>query len=110
MPQLIVHVERRLRCAERCLMLSERRAVQITDCFAVVGELRQVELVIDELDSRRDAEIARRAPFKLHVWLCRRGVELFMEVGKGGIDPGARIGRRLEAIGLRELIPESGTE
>src|SRR5262245_24685562 len=91
-------------------MLNRRVAVQATHRFAVVRKLREIEFVINEFDARSDAQAAGGPPFVFDIRLRRSGVELLVKIRQRLVDPRAWIRRRLETIGLCELIPETRSE
>src|SRR5438128_1288395 len=91
-------------------MLDEWSTVQTSDGFAIIRELSEIELVIHILHARRNAQIAESVPFILDVRLCRGGVELFVKVRQGGVDPRPWVGRGLKTVSLCELVPQPCTK
>lgn len=75
-----------------------------------IGVLEQVDFVDGELVSPGDGEPLRYAEFILRVGLSGLGDEFFVEVRAEQVDPGAGIGGSLEAVSIRPLIPEAGSE
>ena len=108
--QQVVRVDRRQPRVVLDRVLDERRAVQIADGLAVVGKLREVLLVVRELDARRDRAVSATLQLVFGVRLQRGRAEHLVEVRQRRVHPRARIGRRLVAIRRRVFRPQPGAE
>ena len=85
-------------------------AIEAADRPAVVGELREVLLVVRVLDARRRPQLLGDGELILRVRLERGRPELLVEIRQLGIHPRPRIGRYLVSIGIGVLRPEPGPE
>src|ERR1035438_9909682 len=87
-----------------------RGSIEAPHCLAVIGELGEVHVVVSQLESARQAEIAGDLVFILGKRLSRLGDELFVEVTQRRIHPGPGIARNLIAVGICPFEPETSTE
>ena len=84
--------------------------IQVPHGLAVIRELIQQHVVVRELHSGRDAELRRCTPFVLRERLNRLGVEMFVKVRQGSVDPGARIRWNLIPVGICPFIPDTAAK
>src|SRR5262249_4247123 len=91
-------------------MKDKRNSAKVAHRLAIVRVLLQVLMKIGILEPGGERQPSRRVKLILGVRLNRIGYEPFVKIGQKRVYPGARVGRGLEAVGGRPLIPRTQTE